>query len=145
MFRTLYSPLYSSRVGSLSRPPARNEWRNFAALNGLTNLVVNAFLVKDNAAACVIAFILAHKSPASTRLHWMRDASLSRALVLSLQRFWEYTHNDEQRWRWGRRGRYLQRFLLSFFFLFRSLLPAKECVPAASRQVLSIVTIIHGS
>jgi len=31
-----------------------------------------------------------------------------------------------------------------FFFLY-SLLPAKECVPAASRQVLNTVTIIHGS
>lgn len=35
-------------------------------LNGLTNLVVNAFLVRDNAAACVVvAFILDHKSRAS--------------------------------------------------------------------------------
>lgn len=53
-------------------PPARNERRNFAALNGLTNLVVNAFLVGDNAAMyVVIVFILDHKSRARrlARLH----------------------------------------------------------------------------
>lgn len=82
----------SSQIDSPSGSSARNGRRNFAALNGLTNLVVNAFLVRNNAAACVIvAFIPDHKSRASLGPNARRIVVVCVSLVLVLVRFWEYT------------------------------------------------------